>query len=206
MVGAYLGFLALVALQRMSELALSRRNARWARACGGVEVGQRHYPFMKLLHTSFLIGCAVEAVVFDRAFDTSLAVASLLVVVGCQAVRWWTIRALGPYWNTRVLVVPGAHAVTAGPYRWLKHPNYAVVVLEGIAIPMIAGAWITALAFTLANALLLRTRIRCEEAALSAGTDYAAQMRGRGSLLPRPQHDTSREPEKAAGAMVGGKP
>ncbi len=184
MVAAYLVFLALIAVQRLSELSTTRRNTEWAHSRGGVEYGQRHYAWMKRLHTAFFIGCAVEAIVFDRPFAPALAIPMLLIVIACQATRWWTMRALGPYWNTRILVIPGARPVTTGPYHWLKHPNYLVVVIEVFAIPMVAGAWITALVFSVANALLLRTRIRCEEAALSAHTDYAELMRGRGSMLP----------------------
>lgn len=184
MVAAYLGFLAVIALQRLAELHVSRRNTQWALARGGVEYGQRHYPWMKRLHIAFFIGCAIEVIGFERPFAPGLAIPMLLVVIICQAVRWWTMRTLGPYWNTRILVVPGTRPVTAGPYRWIKHPNYLVVAIEGVAIPLVAGAWITALVFSLANALLLRTRIHCEEAALSAHTDYAKLMRGRASILP----------------------
>ncbi|MEO1172759.1 MAG: isoprenylcysteine carboxylmethyltransferase family protein, partial [Myxococcota bacterium] len=93
-------------------------------------------------------------------------------VLLAQGLRYWVIGTLGPMWNVRVIVIPGAAVVTAGPYRWLRHPNYLAVVLEGICLPLVHGAWITALAFSAANAWLLRVRIRCEEQALSASTDY----------------------------------
>jgi methyltransferase len=83
--------------------------------------------------------------------------------------RWWCIRTLGPQWNTRVVRVPGQARVTGGPYRWLSHPNYVAVVVEGIVLPLVHTAWVTALLFTVANLVLLRVRLRVEEAALATG-------------------------------------
>jgi len=91
-------------------------------------------------------------------------------VLAAQGLRWWCIKTLGPQWNTRVIVVPGATRVLAGPYRFLPHPNYVAVVAEGVALPLVGGAWRTALGFTIANALLLRTRIRVENDALRSLT------------------------------------
>jgi methyltransferase len=104
----------------------------------------------------------------------------LTVVVGAQALRWWCIRTLGPQWNTRVIVVPGMPRVTGGPYRWMNHPNYVAVVLEGIALPLVHSAWITALVFTVLNAWVLRVRLIDENRALallgsSTSTDDAHQ-------------------------------
>jgi methyltransferase len=87
-------------------------------------------------------------------------------VAGAQALRWWCIAALGPRWNTRVIVVPGLPLVDRGPYRWLRHPNYLAVVAEGAALPLVHTAWATALAFTAANAAVLAVRVRVENAAL----------------------------------------
>jgi len=81
--------------------------------------------------------------------------------------RWWCITTLGPRWNTRVVVVPGLPLVRTGPYRWFKHPNYVAVVVEGFALPLVHSAWLTALAFTVLNAMLLRVRIRTENEALA---------------------------------------
>jgi methyltransferase len=86
--------------------------------------------------------------------------------VASQALRWWCIATLGRRWNTRVIVVPGLAPVTSGPYRFLAHPNYVAVVVEGIALPLVHEAWLTALVFTGANAALLTVRIRAENAAL----------------------------------------
>lgn len=164
--GWYAILLALVVLERLAELVLSRRHAAWAFARGGVEHGSGHYPWMVVLHTGLLAACLAEAWLFDRPFIPWLGWTMLAVVVAAQVLRWWCIAALGKRWNTRVIVVPGMPLVVRGPYRLLRHPNYVVVVAEGIALPLVHGSWITALAFTVLNAWLLTVRIRTEDRAL----------------------------------------
>ena len=171
--GWYLALLGLVALERLAELIVSTRNARRAMAMGGVESGQGHYPVMVALHTGLLLGCAVEVVVADRPFIPWLGWSMLVLVVLAQALRWWCIRTLGVRWNTRVIVVPGLPLVTGGPYRWLRHPNYVAVVVEGIALPLVHTAWVTAVVFTALNIPLLAVRLRCEEAALASAPGAA---------------------------------
>jgi methyltransferase len=166
MVIAYLSFLGLVALERMFELALSRKNAAWAFSQGGVESGREHFLAMKLLHTGFFAACALEVVLLDRPFLPWLGFPMLGLALGAQALRYWAIASLGKRWNVRVITIPGMPLSTRGPYRFLRHPNYLAVVVEGISIPLIHTAYLTALAFTLLNAMMLRTRIRCEERAL----------------------------------------
>jgi len=155
-----------VGLERLAELVVSKRNAAWAFERGGVESGRGHYPVMVVLHTGLLVGCLVEAWWSDRGVAPLLAWSMLALVVASQALRWWCIGALGRQWNTRVIVVPGLPLVARGPYRFLRHPNYVVVVVEGAALPLVHGAWITAVVFTVANAALLTVRIRTEERAL----------------------------------------
>lgn len=162
----YVALVVLVGFERVAELAVSLRNAKWSFARGGVEFGKGHYPFMVVLHTGLLAGCVVEAIVSGRSFDPALGWTMLAVVVAMQALRWWCISVLGHQWNTRVIVVPGLGRVTGGPYRFLRHPNYVAVVGEGIALPLVHSAWITALVFTLLNIPLLAVRIRTEETAL----------------------------------------
>ena len=156
-----------VAVERLAELVVSRRNLAWSLARGGTEHGTGHWPFMVVLHTGLLVGAVVEVAVADRPFLPWLGWPMLALVVASQALRWWCIRTLGPRWNTRVVVVPGLPLVHRGPYRWLSHPNYVAVVVEGVALPMVHAAWITAVVFTVANAALLRVRIRAEDAALA---------------------------------------
>lgn len=164
----YAVLVALVALERVAELGVSLRNAAWSFRQGGVESGKGHYPFMVLLHTGLLAGCLLEAIVADRPFIPWLGWTMLALVVLAQGLRWWCITVLGRQWNTRVIVVPGLSLVAAGPYKWMRHPNYVAVVAEGIALPLVHSAWVTAVAFTLVNLPLLAVRIRAEEAALES--------------------------------------
>lgn len=156
-----------VAVERLAELVVARRNAAWTRARDGVEHGRGHYPVMVVLHTGLLAGCLLEPLLADRPFLPALGWPALALALLAQALRWWCITTLGPYWNTRVIVVPGARLVGDGPYRLLRHPNYVAVVVEGAALPLVHSAWITATVFTLADALLLTVRVRCENAALT---------------------------------------
>lgn len=163
----YAALLAAVAGERVVELAVSRRNLAWAQARGGQESGFGHYPAMVALHTGLLVGALIEAAAASRPFVPALGWPMLVVVLAAQGLRWWCIATLGPQWNTRVIVVPGLSLVRRGPYRWLRHPNYLAVVAEGVALPLVHTAWVTAAAFTVLNAALLRIRLRVENAALA---------------------------------------
>jgi len=165
---AFTLLVCLVAGERLAELVVSRRNAAWSLTRGGVESGQGHYPAMVALHTGFLVAMLVEAHVAQREVPGALAWSMLVLVVAAQALRWWCITTLGHRWNTRVIVVPGLPPVTTGPYRFLAHPNYVAVVVEGVALPLVGGAWGTAVVFTLANAAVLTVRLRVENAALAS--------------------------------------
>ena len=156
--------------ERISELLVSAHNARWAFARGGVESNRRQLPWMIALHTGLLLGALAEVWLLGRPFLPLLGWPMLIIALACQFARVWIIRSLGPQWNTRIIVVPGLPLVTAGPYRWtrLPHPNYMIVAIEGIALPLVHTAWITALVFTVLNAvLLLAFRIPAEDRALS---------------------------------------
>jgi methyltransferase len=162
---AFVALFALTAAERLVEVRVSLRNAAWSFARGGVEHGRGHYPAMVVLHTAFLAAAPLEVLLLGRAAPAAWPVL-LALALGCQALRWWCIHTLGPRWNTRVIIVPGLPRVTAGPYRFLSHPNYVVVAAEGVVLPLVHGAWLSALAFTALNALLLRVRLRVEESAL----------------------------------------
>jgi methyltransferase len=153
---------ALVALQRLGEVAYAGRNTRRLLAAGGIEHGRRHYPLFVLLHGSWLAAILV-AVPWDTRPQPLLLGAFILL----QPVRLWVILALGGRWTTRVIVVPGAPLVRCGPFRLLRHPNYPVVTAEIALLPLAFGAWGVALAWSLLNAVLLAWRIRVEEAALA---------------------------------------
>tara|TARA_B110000259_G_scaffold185426_1_gene234434 strand:- start:30 stop:566 length:537 start_codon:yes stop_codon:yes gene_type:complete len=165
----FIGLILATGAERIFELAVSTRNANRAFESGGVEYGRGHLPAMIALHTALLVGAIIEVVVFDRQFLGVPGWIFLAVAIGCQAARYWFIWALGSQWNTRVIVIPGAQRVKRGPYSlsWLRHPNYWVVAIEGIALPMVHSAWITAAVFTALNAvLLLGFRIPTENKAL----------------------------------------
>lgn len=164
----YIALILATGGERIWELIVSKRNAAAAFARGGREYGQRHFPFMVVLHTGLLLACIAEVVLLQRPFLPWLGWPMLVIALACQAARYWIIATLGAQWNTRVIVVPGAGRVAnRGLYRWFTHPNYVVVAIEGIALPLVHTAWITAIAFTVLNAvLLLGFRIPTENRAL----------------------------------------
>ena len=164
---AFTALILLVAVERVAELVVSLRNVRWSLDRGGVEYGAGHYPFMVVLHTGLLVGALAESHLAGRTVQPLLAWPMLALVLAAQGLRWWCIRTLGHRWNTRIVVVPGLPLVTAGPYRWLRHPNYVAVVVEGFALPLVGSAWVTAVVFTVLNLPLLAVRIRVEDAALA---------------------------------------
>lgn len=165
--GWFVLLIAAVGVERLAELVVSQRHVAWALARGGAEYGRSHYPAMVVLHLGLLVGAVAEVVLLDRVFLPWLGWPMLVVVLLAQALRWWCIATLGPQWNTRVVVVPGAGRVTSGPYRWVRHPNYVAVVAEGVSLPLVHTAWITSTVFAVLNAFLLRTRIRVENRALA---------------------------------------
>jgi methyltransferase len=168
--------IAAVGLERLAELVVSKRNAAWSFARGGVETGQRHYLVMVVLHTGLLVGALLEVWLLRPEFHPALGYPMLALVVASQALRWWCIATLGRRWNTRVIVVPGLPLVTGGPYRLTSHPNYVAVVVEGLALPLVHSAWITAVVFTACNAVLLAVRLRVENAALATAAPAETAM------------------------------
>jgi methyltransferase len=166
----YLAF----ATQRAYELILSSRHARALQARGGVEFGREHFIGFVILHSLYPIALAFE--IFAAGARPPAAWPLWLALwLLAQGLRAWCIRSLGPFWNTRVWVLPGARPSTAGPYRWLRHPNYVAVALEFVAAPMMFGAWRTTIAFTILNAFAMSVRIPVEERALRwAAADGAA--------------------------------
>ena len=159
-----------VAVERLVELVIARRNLRWAVERGGREFGREHFRWMVLLHVGLLVGSLLEVWLLQPPWLPWLGWPMLALVLLAQALRWWCIATLGRQWNTRVVVVPGLPLVNSGPYRWLRHPNYVAVVVEGFALPLVHTAWITAAVFSALNGVLLRTRIRTENQALATVT------------------------------------
>ena len=156
----------LVAIQRLLELGLSRRNERILRAQGALERGQRHYPLIVAMHALWLLSTLVEGLLRGPGIPSWWPVPLALFLLA-QLLRYWAILSLGEYWNTRVLVVPGARLVARGPYRYLRHPNYVAVAVEIATLPLIFGAWVATLVFSALNAALLYVRINTEDRALA---------------------------------------
>ncbi len=180
----YTLLVALVALGRLIELRIAARNRRALIARGGVEAAPGHYRWMVFLHTAFLVGCPLEVWLFGRPFLAWLGIPMLFLVVLATGLRYWVIRTLDGRWTTRIIVLPGSSPVTGGPYRFLRHPNYLAVITEILALPLVHTAWLTAIVFSLLNGLLLRVRIRAEEAALSRVSDYGTVFADRSRLMP----------------------
>ncbi|WP_087455298.1 isoprenylcysteine carboxyl methyltransferase family protein [Tumebacillus avium] len=174
---------AFVILQRLMELMIAKRNGRQMVALGGFEVGREHYKYIVLLHAAFF--AALFGEVFARGNETMTPHgAPFALFCVAQGLRVWVLLSLGKFWNTRIYVLPGSEPVMRGPYRFLRHPNYVVVALELVTLPLAFGAWLTALLFTVLNALVLRVRIRAEEQALIEVTAYAEGMGDRERFLP----------------------
>ena len=178
---AYLALLGLVAGERGAELAVSTRNARRLLARGGRESGQANYRVMVAFHAVFLPALALGAIAY-RTWPPAWAWLAVAGALGAQGLRWWAVRTLGDRWSTRVIVVPGERPVTAGPYRWLRHPNYLAVILEMACLPLAWGLWRLALFFTVGNALILWVRIGDEERAL--GPEWRQAFDRKGRFLP----------------------
>lgn len=166
--------LALVAAQRLVELAVAARNTRRLLAEGGVEAGAGHYPLMVALHAGWLVALALT-VRADAAIDWGLIGLFALL----QGGRVWVIATLGRFWTTRIITLPGAPLVRAGPYRWLRHPNYWIVAAELAVLPLAFGRWDVALVVSALNAALVRHRVRLETAALSGRPRPRAGGNGR---------------------------
>lgn len=156
--------IVLVILQRLWELRIAKRNEKQLRDKGAVEFGRDHYPAIVALHTLWFVGILVEIVLLSRPINP-FWIGLVAIFVGAQWLRYTTIRTLGNRWTTRVLVLPGEQPITTGPFKYLRHPNYAAVITEILVFPLIFSCYVTAISFSLVNAVLLTIRIRTEERA-----------------------------------------
>jgi len=154
--------------QRIAELWWAKQNERRLLAASGVEYGRSHLPLIVLLHATWLIG------MWLLAYDHPIEPTFFAIVVILQIARFWVLATLGPRWTIRIIVVPREKLVARGPYRWLRHPNYAVVTGELAAVPLALGLPFYALAFSVLNAAVLAIRIPAENAALAAGASGSA--------------------------------
>ena len=160
-----------VIFQRIIELLIARNNEKWIRSQGGYEVGAKHYPYMVAIHIGFFISLIIEFVTFKEGVSR-FWLPLFVLFISLQLMRVWVISSLGRYWNTKILVLPGANVVKKGPFHFIRHPNYVVVTCEIIVIPLMFGAYFTAVVFSILNIIILSVRIPKEEAALREVTDY----------------------------------
>ncbi len=158
-------FVSFIVLLRIGELSLSRRNERWLLQHGAVEYGQRHYPWMVVLHVLFFVSLIAE---YCSAGAEAIDFYLLALYFVLPALKAWTILSLGKFWNTKIYRIPDFPLVRSGPYKYFKHPNYAIVVAEIAVIPLVFRLWHTALVFSILNAVMLAVRIREENRALKA--------------------------------------
>ncbi|PYU48125.1 MAG: hypothetical protein DMG48_21540 [Acidobacteria bacterium] len=180
----FLGLLFAVALLRLVELRISKRHQKGMAARGAAKIDEPRFRWMVLLHTAVLLGAALEVVLLRRPFIPWLAAPMFAVFLAANAVRWWVIRSLGEHWNVQVMDSTRLGVVTSGPFRYVRHPNYAAVFAEMLALPLIHMAWITATVGAVAHAGILAQRLSTEERVLFANPDYRAAMNGKPRFLP----------------------
>jgi methyltransferase len=178
----FLVVVTMIGIQRVLELLLAKQNAAYIRSIGGYEVAGEHYKWIVLVHISFFASLVTEALVSTSPLPFFWVPAILFL--SAQILRIWVIHTLGRHWNTRIFVVPGAKVVKKGPYRYLRHPNYAIVCTELLTLPLAFGLWRTALVISLFNCIVLRIRIREEENALSKVCDYSNTMAATPRFIP----------------------
>lgn len=176
-------FIGVIVIQRLVELVIANRNERWMKNNGGIEVGQSHYRYMVTMHTLFFVSLILEVFLFEKVASPYWPFL-LTLFLGTQLGRIWVIKSLGRYWNTKIIILPNAKIVKKGPYQFLKHPNYVIVALEFLIIPLMFQAYATAVFFTLLNVFILSIRIPMEEKALSELTEYTEVLSGQNRFLP----------------------
>lgn len=157
----------LICIQRLVELRIAKRNEQYMKQRGAIEFGQSHYPFIVALHILFLCSLLLEYLVKSPSLNV-LCVLLLTLFFLLQISRIWVIKSLGHFWNTKIIVLPNANLVKKGPYKWISHPNYVIVALEILVIPLIFQAYFTAVIFTILNMVMMLVRIPAEEAALKS--------------------------------------
>lgn len=163
--------ITIVILQRLIELIIARRNEQWMLRQGAYEAGARHYPLMVVMHVAFFLALLLEVSIVNRALSPFWIVLLILFLIA-QVARIWCLTSLGKYWNTKIIILPGADVVKKGPYRFMRHPNYVIVTTELLVLPLLFSAYFTAILFSLLNIWMLSVRIPMEEKALKEATNY----------------------------------
>jgi methyltransferase len=182
---AYLALLAVVGLGRIVELKISRTNQKDMASRGAARVTEPHFQWMVIVHTAVLIGAAAEVVFLRRPLIPALAIPMTILFLLSNALRWWVIRTLRSHWNVQIVNSAPLGVVSDGPYRWVRHPNYAAVFVELIALPLIYTAWISALVAAIGNGLVLHSRLAVEDRMLLSDASYRAAMGDKPRFLPK---------------------
>ena len=167
--------ISIVILQRLVELVVAKRNEKWMRSQGAYEAGAAHYPIMVAMHIAFFISLLAEVILLARSLS-AIWIILLVIFLVAQVARIWCLTSLGKFWNTKIIILPGADVVQKGPYKWVRHPNYVIVTTEVLVLPLLFGAYLTAIIFTLLNVWMLSVRIPAEEKALKEATNYRVKF------------------------------
>lgn len=179
----YLALLAVVGVGRLIELRHSRRNQQKLMAAGAHKSPEPAYFWMVALHTGMLAGCGLEVTLLHRPWIPAVGFVALAFFLAANSTRWWVIRTLGPRWNVEV-VSASLGIVAAGPYKWVRHPNYSAVFVEMLSLPLIHSAWIVAALGTLAHVLVLRNRVELEESIMRQNPAWWAAFEHRPRFVP----------------------
>ena len=174
---------AVIAIQRLVELFIAKSNEKWMKGHGGIEYGQKHYKFMIGIHLLFFVSLLLEETFGEKTLNSYWLILFVLFLV-TQAGRIWVIASLGRFWNTKIIVVPQAEVIAKGPYKYIKHPNYFIVTVELLIIPLMFNAYWTLFTFAFLNQLILSIRIPLEERALTEATDYLQVHDGKKRFIP----------------------
>jgi methyltransferase len=161
-------FILLIIGQRLVELVIAKKNEKWMKARGGIETGGEHYKWFIYLHTLFFMSILLEVLMKVNSQDIRFNYVYFVVFFAAQLARFWCIYSLGRFWNTKIIVLPRVSLIKKGPYKYVKHPNYIIVAVELFVIPMLFGAYVSAIAFPILHIILLRIRIPAEEKALAS--------------------------------------
>ena len=176
--------ICLIALQRLWEMRISRRNERRLLEKGAMEYAPKHFTLMKVVHASWLGACLWSALVLKELPSNLMLFTGASFLIAGQVLRWVAISTLGERWTVKIFVLPEAPAISGGIYKWIRHPNYVGVILELIGLPLLVGSIEVAIAASIANAVVLILRIRAEERALSEHCAYQELMSSKGRFIP----------------------
>jgi len=180
----FIALLLAVGAMRIVELRISKRHQKRMTSRGATKVKDPYFLWMAMFHTLLLVAAALEVVFLRRPFLPALAIPMFALFIAANVVRWWVIRTLGEHWNVQVVDSTKLGFVSSGPFRYVRHPNYAAVFVEMVALPLIHTAWITALVGAVLHGVILSLRLSVEDPVLLSNPDYAAVMGSKPRFLP----------------------